>query len=92
MTHLVIRLKCASGHVQILRLSDNASVEWAKSLAGMLDGTSSHYKHVPSDIWAIGKCGVCGGTVVATIQEYQCQHSPSENPVRECVYTTPIRS
>jgi len=58
-------------HAKILRIEHALGRELADLLAGLLDGTSPHYIHPPGPGSPIGKCGVCGSKITATVKEVE---------------------
>lgn len=71
-----IILKCEKGHKQHLTII-GMGIEYAKDYAGLLDGTSRFFmrpidKTLPPSQTPhshIGKCGVCGAWITATVEE-----------------------
>lgn len=60
---------CEEGHTQQLHV-DGMTREWAESLAGLMDGTSSFYIRSPrsDDSSLIGKCGICGSQINCKVE------------------------
>lgn len=68
-----IKVVCPNGHSQTL-LTHAMSQAEAESYAGLLDGTHPLYRYPPRDYPVpdsmIGKCGMCGAWITATIFGY----------------------
>ncbi len=62
-----IEVCCEKGHRQVIKVDSSLGEEWARNLAGLLDGTSPMYVYPPGEDSPIGKCGVCGTPITATI-------------------------
>lgn len=62
---------CEEGHTQELMIDGSMGVEWAQSLAGLMDGTSSFYIRSPrgDDATLIGKCGICGAQFNCKVEQ-----------------------
>lgn len=58
---------CGAGHRQSI-VVEVCSEEFAETMAGLLDGTSTLYKVPPDDDSPIGKCGICGKSVRCTVE------------------------
>ena len=43
----------------------------AKTLAELLDGSSSLYIHKPGELSPIGKCATCGAPLTAEVEEIE---------------------
>jgi hypothetical protein len=68
MSNLDIVFRCESGHEQRITYHGMPR-EMVEFQAGLLDGTSPYYVHPPGPESQIGKCGICGSQVKATVVE-----------------------
>jgi hypothetical protein len=65
---LIIKLRCARDHEQIIRFR-NVDRTFAERLAGILDGTSPLYIYPPGPESTIAKCGLCLDNITATVED-----------------------
>ena len=66
---IVVRCKAQPlKHAKVLRITGKDE-EYAKTLAGLLDGTSHLYVYKPGPDSPIGKCGVCGSALGCDVRE-----------------------
>lgn len=68
---IVLTAICEEGHAQSLQIGQGMSLEWAKELAGLMDGTSSFYQRSPrgDESSLIGKCGICGSQINCKVEQ-----------------------
>ena len=71
MTPTVIEICCEQGHRQAIKVDPDLGEEWARGLAGLMDGTSPMYLYPPGANSPIGKCGICGTPITATVLGYE---------------------
>lgn len=64
-------LRCArdSTHAKVIQFVPGFSMETAKTLAGLLDGSSAMYIRKPGPLSPLGKCATCGGAIESTITQ-----------------------
>ncbi len=67
----VIDIICQNGHTQQLKLSQDLGRVWAENYAALLDGSSPLYLYPPDETSSLGKCGLCGKRIKATVMEEQ---------------------
>lgn len=67
MKQILVTVTCEAGHSQPLKLDSSFGEDYARSFAGLLDGSSPMYKFPPGPESVIGKCGICGKRVKATV-------------------------
>lgn len=65
----LIHFICAGGHQQNLRIDKSLGKDYAINLAQLMDGSSPLYVHPPDEKSMIGKCGICGKKVTATVYD-----------------------
>lgn len=68
-----ITIRCEKepeSHAKKLRLF-GCDREYVEQLARLLDGTSTFYIYKPGPQSPIGKCGICGGTITARVEEVE---------------------
>jgi hypothetical protein len=66
---IIMRCQDDENHAKVLRLDAKLGMEYAQTLAGLLDGSSPLYIFPPQDLSPIGKCAICGGKLKYTIEE-----------------------
>ena len=66
---VLIEATCANGHRQVLQIAGELGLEYARGLAGLLDGTSDLYRFPPDEKSVIGKCGICGSQIECVVSE-----------------------
>lgn len=68
---IILTAVCEEGHVQKLQIDGAMGMEWAQSLGGLMDGTSSFYIKSPrgDDSSLIGKCGICGSQINCKVEQ-----------------------
>lgn len=75
--HFVITVRCESGHEQKIGYY-GLHRPFVESVAGFMDGTSPMFKYPPGAESAIGKCGICGKQVKATVTDAEEDSKPEE--------------
>jgi hypothetical protein len=66
---IIVRCVDHEGHAKTVRFDAALGMEYAETLAGLLDGSSRFYIFPPSKLSPIGKCGICGGNLSCTIEK-----------------------
>ena len=66
---ITVRCEKDDSHAKILKISHGLGSEYAKGLAGLLDGSSPFYIHKPGPKSPIGKCCICQGKLSAEVEE-----------------------
>lgn len=66
---ILITAQCYNGHKQELRIHDELGIDFARTHAELLDGTSPMYVFPPGADSMIGKCGICKVPFRCTIEE-----------------------
>lgn len=81
----IIHLTCTSGHKQDIFI-EGLGLEWARGMAGLLDGSSDMFIHDPriDRTSNIGRCGTCRAQVTAVV-ESSLPHPPEKlQPQSQC--------
>lgn len=58
-------------HAKILIIDECLGIEYAETLAELMDGTSRFYIYKPGPDSPIGKCATCGGQVKSEVIEVE---------------------
>jgi hypothetical protein len=81
MTHIRLTVRCTEveNHAKVLVIDaaclppEFLGLNYAKVLAGLLDGSSPFYIYPPGPGSPIGKCGVCGGKLKCEVEEVEAK-------------------
>jgi len=69
MKAIWITATCGKGHSQRIRFEgDFFTLQYVRSLAALLDGSSEMYLHPPGLESTIGKCGICGSQIACSVE------------------------
>lgn len=71
MDFFTIECRCHNNHHQTLKVELSLGIEYARNLAGLLDGTSPMYLVPPGESSLLGKCGICGSSITATVIDHR---------------------
>jgi hypothetical protein len=74
---IVVRCEKDPDHAKVLEMRGRG-LEYARDLAGLLDGTSDMYIYKPGPDSPIGKCGLCGAKVYASVQTWEVPDAQPE--------------
>lgn len=66
---IIVKCQDNEQHAKTLRLDAALGLEYALTLAQLLDGSSPLYIFPPRDLSPIGKCAICGGKLACTLEK-----------------------
>jgi hypothetical protein len=71
MSEIRLKIQCVKNvdHAKILKIHD-AGREYVETLGGLMCGNSPFYVFPPGPGSPIGRCGLCGGQLEYTVEEF----------------------
>jgi hypothetical protein len=80
----ILHLTCVGGHKQDIFI-EGLGLDWARGMAGLLDGSSAMFVHDPriDRNSSIGRCGICRKQLTAVV-EASMPHVEKLQPRAEC--------
>lgn len=82
MYRVTIRCTENKDHAKILQM--NLPLAMVEDFAGLMDGTSPMFIYPPGPGSPIGKCGICRGQLMSTIEEWKDGDQADIKVDREC--------
>ena len=78
MPEIRILVRCVDNeaHAKTVRFDAALGMEYAETLAGLLDGSSRFYIFPPSKLSPIGRCAICHGELTCIIEERRPDAKP----------------
>jgi hypothetical protein len=66
---IMVQCTANKAHAKLISVDHSLGMEYASTLAGLLDGSSRHFIHKPGPNSPLGKCGVCQAQIKCTVEE-----------------------